>query len=214
MCGIAGIYNSTEISANPEDLLKRMLACIQYRGPDENGIYINKRVALGSVRLSIIDIRSGQQPLSTPDGKYWIVFNGEIFNYIELKTDLINLGYSFRTESDTEVLLCSYLAFGADCLNKLNGQFVFAIWNNEKKELFMARDRVGIRPLFYALAKKSFVFGSEIKSLFEHPDIQAEIDPVSLSQVFTFWSTLTPGTIFKNIYEKIFRIIFIIIFNS
>lgn len=201
MCGIAGIYNSTEISDNPDDLLKRMLARIQYRGPDENGIYINKRVALGSVRLSIIDIRSGQQPLSTPDGKYWIVFNGEIFNYIELKTDLINLGYSFRTESDTEVLLFSYLEYGAECLNKLNGQFVFAIWNNEKKDLFIARDRVGIRPLFYSMVKRSFVFGSEIKTLFEHPDIHAEIDPVSLSQVFTFWSTLTPRTIFKGIFE-------------
>jgi asparagine synthase (glutamine-hydrolysing) len=201
MCGIAGIYNSTEILSNPEDLLQRMLARIQYRGPDENGIYINKNVALGSVRLSIIDIRSGQQPLSTPDGKYWIVFNGEIFNYIELKTDLINIGYTFRTESDTEVLLYSYLEYGLECLNKLNGQFVFAIWNNEKKELFMARDRVGIRPLFYTMAKRSFVFGSEIKTLFEHPDIQAEIDPVSLSQVFTFWSTLTPKTIYKNIFE-------------
>ena len=113
MCGIAGIYNSPEILSDPEDLLKRMLARIQYRGPDENGIYINKRVALGSVRLSIIDIRSGQQPLSSPDGKYWIVFNGEIFNYIELKSDLTRLGYSFRTESDTEVLLCAYLEYGA-----------------------------------------------------------------------------------------------------
>jgi asparagine synthase (glutamine-hydrolysing) len=201
MCGIAGIYSKKDLSENPEDLLRRMLARIQYRGPDENGIYINKRVALGSVRLSIIDIRSGQQPLSTPDGKYWIVFNGEIFNYVELKTDLVRLGYTFRTESDTEVLLCSYLEYGENCLNRLNGQFVFAIWDNEKKELFMARDRVGIRPLFYTTANSSFVFASEIKSLFEHPGVQAEIDPVSLSQVFTFWSTLTPGTVFKGIYE-------------
>ena len=126
MCGIAGIYNSTETLNNPEDLLKRMLARIRYRGPDENGIYINKRVALGSVRLSIIDIRTGQQPLSTPDGKYWIVFNGEIFNYIELKADLKHLGYVFRTESDTEVLLNAYLEYGSDSLKRLNGQFVFA----------------------------------------------------------------------------------------
>jgi asparagine synthase (glutamine-hydrolysing) len=201
MCGIAGIYNGLDILDNPEDLLKRMLARIQYRGPDENGIYINKRAALGSVRLSIIDIRSGQQPLSTPDGRYWIVFNGEIFNYIELKTGLKDLGYSFRTESDTEVLLSSYLAYGTDCLNKLNGQFVFAIWDNEKKELFMARDRVGIRPLFYTMINRSFIFGSEIKSIFEHPDVHAEIDPVSLSQVFTFWSAITPLTIFKGIFE-------------
>lgn len=201
MCGIAGIYNSPEILSDPEDLLKRMLARIQYRGPDENGIYINKQVALGSVRLSIIDIRSGQQPLSSVDGKYWIVFNGEIFNYIELKADLTRLGYTFRTESDTEVLLFAYQAYGPACLNKLNGQFVFAIWNNEKKELFIARDRVGIRPLFYTTINKTLIFGSEIKSILEYPGIQAEIDPVSLSEVFTFWSAITPGTIFRGIYE-------------
>jgi asparagine synthase (glutamine-hydrolysing) len=201
MCGIAGIYNSADTLYSPENLLQRMLARIQYRGPDESGIYINNSVAMGSVRLSIIDIRSGQQPLSTPDGKYWIVFNGEIFNYIELKSELVRLGYSFRTESDTEVLLNAFIEYGAECMNKLNGQFVFAIWNNENKELFIARDRVGIRPLFYTRTGKSFLFGSEIKTLFEHPDVAAELDPVSLSQVFTFWSTLTPKTIFKGIYE-------------
>jgi asparagine synthase (glutamine-hydrolysing) len=201
MCGIVGIYNSTESLQNPENLLRRMLACIQYRGPDESGIYINNQAALGSVRLSIIDIQSGQQPLSSVDGKYWIVFNGEIFNYVELKTDLKRLGYSFRTESDTEVLLNAYLEYGSDCLNRLNGQFVFAIWNNENKELFLARDRVGIRPLFYTRINNNFIFGSEIKTLFEHPDVKAEIDPVAMSQIFTFWSTITPGTVFKNIYE-------------
>jgi len=201
MCGIVGIYNSKEYLQNPESLLRRMLACIQYRGPDESGIYINNQAALGSVRLSIIDIQSGQQPLSSSDGKYWIVFNGEIFNYIELKTDLKRLGYSFRTESDTEVLLKAYLEYGSDCLNRLNGQFVFAIWNNENKELFLARDRVGIRPLFYTQVNNNFIFGSEIKTLFEHPEVKAEIDPLAMSQIFTFWSTVTPGTVFKNIFE-------------
>jgi asparagine synthase (glutamine-hydrolysing) len=152
--------------------------------------------------LSIIDLKTGQQPLSSENGRYWIVFNGEIFNYVELKTDLKNLGYYFRTECDTEVLLNAYLEYGTECLNKLNGQFVFAIWDNEKKELFLARDRVGIRPLFFTQTDKdTFLFGSEIKTLFEHPDVVAEIDPVSMSQVFTFWSTLTPRTIFKNIFE-------------
>lgn len=201
MCGIVGIYNGTESLQNPESLLRRMLSSIQYRGPDESGIYINNQAALGSVRLSIIDIQTGQQPLSSADGKYWIVFNGEIFNYVELKTDLKRLGYSFRTESDTEVLMNAYLEYGSDCLNRLNGQFVFAIWNNENKELFLARDRVGIRPLFYTRVNNNFIFGSEIKTLFEHPDVKAEIDPVSMSQIFTFWSTITPGTVFKNIYE-------------
>jgi len=179
-----------------------MLARIQYRGPDESGIYISNQVALGSVRLSIIDIQSGQQPLSSRDGKYWIVFNGEIFNYIELKIDLLRLGYTFRTESDTEVLLNAYLEYGSGCLNRLNGQFVFAIWNNETKELFIARDRVGIRPLFYTRTENNtFLFGSEIKTLFEHPGVKAEIDSVSMSQIFTFWSTLTPRTVFKKIFE-------------
>jgi asparagine synthase (glutamine-hydrolysing) len=202
MCGIVGIYSNAESLSDPELLLARMLARIEYRGPDESGIYINSKIALGSVRLSIIDLKTGQQPLSSEDGKYWIVFNGEIFNYVELKDDLKKAGYSFRTECDTEVLLNAYLAYGPECLNKLNGQFVFAIWNNEKKELFLARDRVGIRPLFYTQTdNNTLLFGSEIKTLFEHPDVKPEIDPVSMSQVFTFWSTLTPGTIFKNIYE-------------
>ena len=201
MCGIVGIYNGADAVVNPNDLVRRMLAQIQYRGPDESGIYINTHVALGSVRLSIIDIKTGQQPLSSEDGKYWIVFNGEIFNYIELKADLKNLGYTFKTESDTEVLLNAYLEFGPKCLNKLNGQFAFAIWNNETKELFLARDRVGIRPLFYTQTKNNFIFGSEIKTLLEHPDVIAEIDPLSMSEIFTFWSTLSPKTIFKGIFE-------------
>lgn len=201
MCGIVGLYNIADILYRPEDLLRKMLSRIQYRGPDESGIYINNNVALGSVRLSIIDILSGQQPLSSIDGKYWIVFNGEIFNYIELKADLKHLGYVFRTESDTEVLLNAYLEYGSDSLKKLNGQFVFAIWNNEKKELFLARDRVGIRPLFYTQTQNTFVFGSEIKTLFEHPDVKPDIDPFSMSQIFTFWSTITPRTAFKRIYE-------------
>jgi asparagine synthase (glutamine-hydrolysing) len=201
MCGIAGIYKHKGILSDSELLLKKMLSSIQYRGPDESGIYINKKTALGNVRLSIIDILSGQQPMCSADGKYWIVYNGEIFNYIELKTKLKNSGYSFRTESDTEVLLNAFIHYGEECLNKLNGQFVFAIWNNEKEELFIARDRVGIRPLFYTWVKDTFVFGSEIKTLFEHTDVKAEIDPVSMSQVFTFWTTITPGTIFKDIFE-------------
>ncbi len=201
MCGIAGIYKQNGINSDPEPLLKRMLSSIQYRGPDESGIYINNKAALGNVRLSIIDIVSGQQPMSSADGKYWIVYNGEIFNYIELKTELKSSGYSFRTESDTEVLLNAFIHYGEKCLNKLNGQFVFAIWNNEKEELFIARDRVGIRPLFYTWTKDTFVFGSEIKTLIEHPDVKAGIDPVSMSQVFTFWTTITPKTVFKNIFE-------------
>jgi len=201
MCGIVGILNHPIRSIDPLPLVKKMLTQIQYRGPDESGIYINNHVALGSVRLSIIDLQTGQQPISSTDGKLWIVFNGEIFNYIELRSSLLKQGHSFKTESDTEVLLHAYMEYGPECLNRLNGQFVFAIWNNEKEVLFIARDRVGIRPLFYTWIQNTFVFGSEIKSLFEHPDVKPEIEPVSLSQIFTFWTTITPRTAFKGIFE-------------
>jgi asparagine synthase (glutamine-hydrolysing) len=195
MCGISGIFSRSGLIADAVPLVSNMLARIQYRGPDESGIYCNDHLAMGSVRLSIIDVKTGQQPLSSTDGKYWIVFNGEIFNYIELRSSLQKQGHSFKTESDTEVLLHAYIEYGPEFLNMLNGQFVFAIWNNEKKELFLARDRVGIRPLFYTWAGNHFIFGSEIKTLFEHPGTKAEIDPVALSQVFTFWTTITPRTI-------------------
>ncbi len=201
MCGIAGIYKHTGITSDAEALMKKMLASIHYRGPDESGIYLNNKAALGNVRLSIIDIQSGQQPMVSQDGKYWIVFNGEIFNYIELKTELKSFGFQFKTESDTEVLLNAYIKFGSECLNKLNGQFVFAIWNNEAEELFIARDRVGIRPLFYTWSNSTLVFGSEIKTIFEYPEINAEIDPFAMSQIFTYWTTITPKTVFKNIFE-------------
>jgi len=201
MCGIAGIFSRSGPIKDAALLVGNMLARIQYRGPDESGIYINDHLAMGNVRLSIIDLQTGKQPMSSTDGKYWIVFNGEIFNYIELRSDLLSLGHSFKTDSDTEVLLHAFIEHGPECLNKLNGQFVFAIWNNEKKELFLARDRVGIRPLFYTWAHHYFIFGSEIKTLLEHPEVKAEIDPVSLSQVFTFWTTITPRTIFKKILE-------------
>ncbi|WP_369403694.1 asparagine synthetase B family protein, partial [Geofilum rubicundum] len=164
MCGITGFLNYRQLPADSVPILKKMLACIQYRGPDESGIFLNNQVALGSVRLSIIDISSGQQPLSTTDGQYWIVFNGEIFNYLEISRELTTLGHRFSTESDTEVLLHAWLEYGADCLNQLNGQFAFAIWDNIKKELFLARDRVGIRPLFYTWKNNTFIFGSEIKT--------------------------------------------------
>jgi asparagine synthase (glutamine-hydrolysing) len=201
MCGIAGIYCRQSSLSDPVAIVKRMLSCIWYRGPDESGIYLNKQIVLGSVRLSIIDIHSGKQPMSSEDGKYWIVFNGEIYNYIELKAELIQLGYKFISESDTEVLLHAFIHYGQECLNKLTGQFVFAIWNNESEELFIARDRMGIRPFFYTWVEDKLIFGSEIKAIFEYSSIKAEIDPLSISQIFTFWTTITPRTYFQGIYE-------------
>jgi asparagine synthase (glutamine-hydrolysing) len=201
MCGIAGIADFTEPVTATIPLLKRMLGRIQYRGPDESGIYINRHIGMGSVRLSIIDLVKGQQPLSDSQENYWIVFNGEIFNYIELRMTLLNKGHHFNTDSDTEVLLHLYMEYGPDCLNMLNGQFAFAIWNNLSEEIFLARDRVGIRPLFYTFEKNNFLFASEIKCLFEFEKITTNFDLTSLSQVFSLWTTLTPRTIFKGIRE-------------
>jgi len=201
MCGIAGIYDPNRQNPDPAPLLKNMLACISYRGPDESGIYIDNHVALGNVRLSIIDISTGQQPLSTPDGNLWVVFNGEIFNYVELKEDLRKAGHIFHTKSDTEVLIHAYQEYGDQCLSRLNGQFALAIWDRCKMELFLARDRVGIRPLFYTWHRDTFVFGSEIKAILQFPEIKSSLDHNALSQIFTFWTTLSPKTIFQNIRE-------------
>jgi asparagine synthase (glutamine-hydrolysing) len=200
MCGIAGLIGFHK-SRDSVGILNKMLQTISYRGPDESGIYHSQFAALGNVRLSIIDIESGQQPLSDYSGRYWIVFNGEIFNYKELRKDLESKGCQFKTKSDTEVLVQLYSNYGSKCLRMLNGQFALAIWDKQKKELFAARDRVGIRPFFYILTDGVFSFASEIKALFEQENVPRELRPESLFQVNTFWSTLTPYTPFKNIFE-------------
>lgn len=201
MCGVAGIYNFNKQESVSPEILKRMLVQIQHRGPDENGMYLGENLGIGSVRLSIIDISTGQQPLCDETGNYWIVFNGEIFNYIELKKDLEARGAKFKTSSDTEVLVQLYAIYGEACLNMLNGQFAFAIWDKKRKTLFLARDRVGIRPLFYYKNENTFVFGSEIKSLIECPDVSLKISNKALQEVFTFWTPLTPGSVFENVFE-------------
>jgi asparagine synthase (glutamine-hydrolysing) len=195
MCGIAGAINTTNPN-NRLELVKRMLSRIQYRGPDESGILHTPKATLGNVRLSIIDLAGGQQPISDSTGRYWIVFNGEIFNYIELKKELEQKGYSFKTSSDTEVLVQLYAEFGKKCLNRLNGQFAFAIWDKQADELFMARDRVGIRPLFYNYNNEQLIFASEIKSIFENSSVSRKISNERLSQVFTYWTTITPASVF------------------
>lgn len=200
MCGIAGIFHQQLTLVNP-DTIKNMLQRIAHRGPDESGIYSGPGIGMGNVRLSIIDITGGRQPMSDATGRYWIVFNGEIFNYIELKKELEQKGIQLKTSSDTEVLVQLYAVYGEKCLSKLNGQFAFAIWDKVNKELFLARDRVGIRPLFYHHKNNTFTFGSEIKAIFENSDISAEFDFQALSQVFTFWTTLSPQTVFKDIQE-------------
>jgi asparagine synthase (glutamine-hydrolysing) len=200
MCGVAGIidFNCKE---EHRPAVESMLRSISYRGPDESGIYNSHYATIGNVRLSIIDIEGGQQPLSDKGGRFWIVFNGEIFNYKELRKDLEAKGITFKTQSDTEVLVQLFSLYGRKCLGLLNGQFAFAIWDKLKEELFIARDRVGIRPLFYNIHEGIFSFASEIKSLFQQKNISRELCPESLTQVFTLWTTITPNTSFKDIFE-------------
>jgi asparagine synthase (glutamine-hydrolysing) len=200
MCGVAGIIDFQSKKNNTQTLAS-MLGSISYRGPDESGIWHSDNATIGNVRLSILDPSNGQQPMSDASGRYWITHNGEVFNFKELKADLEKTGLRFITNTDTEVIVNSYARYGRKCLEKFNGQFAFAIWDTQEKELFIARDRVGIRPLFYNLANRVFSFASEIKALFQDKDISREIDPESLAQVYTFWSTLTPRTVFKNISE-------------
>ncbi len=201
MCGIVGCLKLTEEPALVEQRVRRMLASIRHRGPDQFGIYLDGQVALGSARLSIVDLGGGQQPIANEDETLWVVFNGEIFNYRELRPELQARGHRFATATDTEVLLHLYEEYGASCLDRLNGQFAFAIWDTRSQSLFLARDRLGVRPLFYTSAGGSLIFGSEIKAILTDPRVRAEIDPVSMDQIFTFWSTLTPRTVFRNIYE-------------
>lgn len=200
MCGIAGFFISIK-KQNSEDILKRMLTRIKHRGPDQSGILLTGDIGLGSVRLSIHDLDNGRMPLANEDDSLWIVFNGEVYNFIELRLDLEEKGHVFKTRTDTEVVLHLYEEYGVQSLNKLNGQFAIAIWDRQKKELFLARDRVGIRPLFYSNIDDCLVFASEMKALFEYPELEASISPQAISQVFTFWTAMSPFTIFRNIYE-------------
>lgn len=201
MCGITGAINLQAVEPLSEELLRGMLALIQHRGPDEFGAYLDDRAALGSARLSIIDLSSGQQPICNEDGSLWIVFNGEIFNYVELRPELERLGHNFSTNSDTEVILHLYEEWGPDCLRFLNGQFAIAIWDVRHRRAFFARDRLGVRPLFYTIHAGRLYFGSEIKSLLLAPGFNPRISPSSLRQVLTYWSVQSPRTIFEEIYE-------------
>jgi asparagine synthase (glutamine-hydrolysing) len=200
MCGIAGIINFDF----PEDvthLLGNMLGMIRHRGPDSFGIYKNKSGGLGSARLSIIDLNTGDQPIHNEDETVWVVLNGEIFNYPELRQDLEANGHRFATQTDTEVLVHLYEDHGAEFLNLLNGQFAFAIWDEQKEALLLGRDRVGIHPLFYHENKGRLVFGSEIKALFMDEKVPRCPDYQSLSDIFTCWSPLGASTAFKDVRQ-------------
>jgi asparagine synthase (glutamine-hydrolysing) len=201
MCGIAGILNLKETQQIELETLAQMLATMRHRGPDGVGMYRDGWVGLGNARLSIIDLSSGDQPIGNEDGTLWIVLNGEIFNYVELRPDLEKRGHRFTTNSDTEVILHLYEEYGTDCLQFLNGQFSFAIWDERRRSLFLARDRMGITPLYYTVNANRLIFGSEMKAILAHPDVHAEIDQQALREVFTYWGPLTPHSIFKDIFH-------------
>jgi asparagine synthase (glutamine-hydrolysing) len=200
MCGIAGIFNFDGAPVAQESL-RGMIGMLAHRGPDSTGLHAVQGVGLAHTRLSIIDLACGQQPMCNEDSSLWITFNGEIFNYVELRDELVRKGHRFATRSDTEVILHLYEEKGEDCVQYLNGQWAFAIWDNQHRRLFLSRDRIGVRPLFYTQTNKSFIFGSEIKAIFALPGVRREIDVNGLDEVFTYWCTIPPTTLFRNIHE-------------
>jgi len=200
VCGITGILNLSSQEPPSLEQITAMISPLRHRGPDQSGVYLDDAVALGNLRLSIIGLGDGIQPISNETGKLWIVYNGEAFNYVELKSDLIKKGHLFATGTDTEVLLHLYEEYGTNCLGMINGQFALAIWDSEKKELFLARDRVGIRPLYYTCSAGRLLFASEIKAILA-VDTARQIDLEALSQVFTFWTTLPGRTVFQGVQE-------------
>ncbi len=201
MCGICGKLSSKRSEPVDPGLIRGMTSLLHHRGPDEYGFYNDRKIGLGHARLSIIDLSGGKQPMHNEDKSIWIVFNGEIFNYIELRDELIAKGHSFYTKSDTEVIVHAYEEYGHKCVDYFNGQFAFAIWNKRKNELMLARDRMGIRPLFYAKLNNSIIFSSEVKSILLDKQVKKEIDYFALDQIFTFWNCIAPRTIFKDILE-------------
>src|SRR5271167_2798723 len=199
MCGICGkLMFGGEATVSPA-LVKAMADTIYHRGPDDEGYFVSGPIGLGFRRLAIIDLQSGHQPVSNEDGTVQIIFNGEIYNYQELRTFLLSKGHVFSTQTDTEVIVHLYEEMGPQCLEKLRGMFAFAIWDESAKSLFLARDRVGIKPLYYSLTDTSLVFGSEIKAILEDPSVSREIDPEIVDRFLTFLYLPGEDTLLKSI---------------
>jgi asparagine synthase (glutamine-hydrolysing) len=198
MCGIAGIARNS-LAGIRVDSLGRMAAAIRHRGPDGYGFYVGQQVGLAHVRLSIVDIEGGAQPLTNEDGQIVVTYNGEIYNHPELRHELEQRGHVFRTRSDTEVLVHAYEEWGVELLHRLNGQFAFAIYDRNRETVFVARDRFGVRPLFYAQRNGDFYFGSEIKAILASGEVDASLDRRGLDEVLTFWGARPPRTPFSGI---------------
>ncbi len=201
MCGICGYFNSKNVNVTNDSIIKDMMQTILHRGVNGSDHYINGSVALGFTRLSIIGVSNGMQPIISEDGSTVLICNGEIYNYVELKKQLIGAGHRFKTDSDVEVILHLYEDYGENLLNKINGQFAFAIYDMKKELLFCARDHIGVAPFFYGTFDGTFVFGSEIKAVFQYPGVPRSINLVSLDQILTFPSVVCPNTMFEGIYS-------------
>ena len=199
MCGIVG-FTSKDSAEKKSELLQRMNSCIIHRGPDEDGFYADETIGLAMRRLSIIDLAHGKQPIHNRDKTKWIVFNGEIYNFQELRIDLEKRGYEFKTNSDTEAIIHLYDEYGEDCVSYLRGMFAFAIWDEKEKTLFIARDRVGKKPVLYShLTNGDLVFGSEFTALLAHPEISREVDYSAIDSYLSFLCVPAPQTAFKQI---------------
>src|SRR6266850_4103034 len=200
MCGIAGKLYYDGAGAVDESVLLRMCSALEHRGPDDQGTYTHGPVGLGHRRLSIFDLSpGGHQPMSNHDCSMWIVFNGEIYNFLELRRDLERRGCRFRSRSDTEVLLRLYEEKGVECLRDLRGMFAFAIWDERRRTLFLARDRLGVKPLFYRVGPKGLTFASELKALLQDPEVEREVDPVAIHHFLTYQYVPSPLCAFKGI---------------
>ena len=202
MCGIVGIMDLRGRREVPRDLLARMNETQHHRGPDAGGLHLEPGLGLGHRRLSIIDLATGQQPLYNEDGTVVVVFNGEIYNFQALIPELARLGHVFRTKSDTEVIVHAWEAWGAGCVERFRGMFAFALWDKNRETLFLARDRLGVKPLFYALLPDGqLLFGSELKSLMMHPGLAREIDAHAVEEYFALGYVAEPRTIYKNAWK-------------
>jgi len=200
MCGICGILEQPGAIAD-RDVLERMIGAIRHRGPDGRGELLDREMALGHVRLSIIDVSGGAQPIGNEDGRLQVVFNGEIYNFVELRDELQSFGHTFRTRSDTEVIVHAYEQWGVDCVRRFNGMFAFALWDSEARSLFVARDHLGVKPLYYTVLGGTLLFASEIKALLQDPRCPREVDVEALNELFTFRYVPSPKTLFKGIFK-------------
>ncbi len=199
MCGIAGILNIKSSKPPDRHELSAMIARLHHRGPDGTGLFIDGNIGFAHARLSIIDIASGDQPIHNEDKTVWVTFNGEIFNYVELRAQLITLGHHFYTQSDTEVIVHLYDQYGEKFVDHLNGQFAIALWDKKQKKLVLARDRTGIRPLFYTESAGRLLFASEVKALFALPEVSRRLDASAINQICTYWAPLAPSSVFEHV---------------